>query len=838
MKKILLPFLFALLFGAQSVQAQYYSEVILNAENFPDPQFRAYVSEITHTAIGDEILYTRQMQVTEINVANKGVSSLKGVEYFRNLSKLICYLNNLATLDVSENKSLVELHCWGNHLSSLNVSTLAELQVLSCDDNNLTYLNVTKNSQLTELTCHSNNLSSLDVSQNPLLEVLYCYQNHDLNSLDVSNNTKLTKLDTSICKLQQLDVSNNPLLEELDVSYNNLLSLDVFNNRNLKRLNCNGNQISFLNVGHCFDLQVLQAQSNRLISISGLENVMNLLYILCDNQVSTRRYYRIDYNGGQAWGLNCRIQDVSLISNLKIDGISKAPEVYNGYIIVSTDLKKIPQKVTYNMQVPLNSKMDVTVNYDVVSYGFKINGKDMTSLNMGDVPGVKEGDAYIDDFDSTEEGNLGWNKTPTLVLDEATLEWNNDNYGLLNQSCNLTIQVNSNSTIIADKYEGLKLNESTKTVISGGATLTIHSQRAAIDVGDMTRLTIQGDTKVIAQGDSYGYLDSGIYDGDGAYLEIKDGGVLAAYGNTESVSLGYRDVTLGSGIDLRYPVGATLWNGSVYDADGSKVKGDWVVFGPEGAEALVTPQAYACYTSDNTTLTFYYDKQRNSRTGTTYDLNEVYSNPGWFSDGTRSNVTQVVFDSSFADARPTTTTSWFVEMKNLQSITGLEYLNTSEVTNMRGMFGECISLTSLDLSHFNTAKVTYMDYMFYGCLCLKSIYVGDGWSTTAVTNSEEMFYGCTNLVGSKGTIYDENHIDANYAHIDGGPSNPGYLSQKRGDVNLDGSVDIADAVCVLNAMAGQPVAGDANVNGDYDEDGNPVVDIADLVTVLNIMAGQ
>ena len=63
-------------------------------------------------------------------------------------------------------------------------------------------------------------------------------------------------------------------------------------------------------------------------------------------------------------------------------------------------------------------------------------------------------------------------------------------------------------------------------------------------------------------------------------------------------------------------------------------------------------------------------------------------------------------------------------------------------------------------------------------------------------------------------------------------------SSRLGDVNLDGAVDIADAVCILNAMAGQSVAGDANVNGDYDEDGNPVVDIADLVTVLNIMAGQ
>lgn len=59
-----------------------------------------------------------------------------------------------------------------------------------------------------------------------------------------------------------------------------------------------------------------------------------------------------------------------------------------------------------------------------------------------------------------------------------------------------------------------------------------------------------------------------------------------------------------------------------------------------------------------------------------------------------------------------------------------------------------------------------------------------------------------------------------------------------GDVNLDGTVDIADAVSVLNAMAGQPVAGDANVNGDYDANGDPVVDIADLVTILNIMAGS
>ena len=54
----------------------------------------------------------------------------------------------------------------------------------------------------------------------------------------------------------------------------------------------------------------------------------------------------------------------------------------------------------------------------------------------------------------------------------------------------------------------------------------------------------------------------------------------------------------------------------------------------------------------------------------------------------------------------------------------------------------------------------------------------------------------------------------------------------RGDVNCDGTVDIADAVSVLNAMAGQEVQGNADVNADN------TVDIADLVSVLNIMAGQ
>ena len=240
--------------------------------------------------------------------------------------------------------------------------------------------------------------------------------------------------------------------------------------------------------------------------------------------------------------------------------------------------------------------------------------------------------------------------------------------------------------------------------------------------------------------------------------------------------------------------------------------------------------AYACYTPSNTTLTFYYDNQRSSRTGTTYDLNTGDDDTGWLIDGTYANVTRVVFDPSFANARPTTTSRWFYIMQNLESITGMEYLNTSEVTNMAYMFYFCIKLTSLDVSHFNTSKVTDMGamfrncssltsldlssfntskvtnmlqmfyycssltnldlssfntskvtdmrYMFYGSSNLRTIYVGSGWNTATVTTSDYMFYNCTSLVGGQGTTYDANHTDKTYAHIDGGPSNPGYFTDK------------------------------------------------------------
>ena len=179
-------------------------------------------------------------------------------------------------------------------------------------------------------------------------------------------------------------------------------------------------------------------------------------------------------------------------------------------------------------------------------------------------------------------------------------------------------------------------------------------------------------------------------------------------------------------------------------------------FGASAAEA------YACYTSDNTTLTFYYDNQRSSRPGDTYDLNTGANYPDWYLFGTFMSCSKVVFNPSFAGARPTTAHAWFYQMNKLTSITGLNYLNTENVTNMHFMFFNCRSLTSLDVSGFNTSNVSDMSYMFYNCTDLTSLDLS-GFNTVNVTTMLRMFDGCSALTSLDVSGFNtENVTDMSY----------------------------------------------------------------------------
>jgi len=223
--------------------------------------------------------------------------------------------------------------------------------------------------------------------------------------------------------------------------------------------------------------------------------------------------------------------------------------------------------------------------------------------------------------------------------------------------------------------------------------------------------------------------------------------------------------------------------------------------------------AYAVYDSTDQSMTFFRDTPGKYTDGQVSGTKTYYrgfeditgtTKPSWLdsSSGDQKNKIKTV---TFKDKiKPKTCHAWFSDAVSLTSITGLDKLDTANVTYMDWMFDSCSSLTSLNLSSFNTANVTYMNrmfqncskltslnlssfntenvmtmvYMFYNCSSLKTIYASSLFTTDAVSSSNSMFDGCTSLVGGAGTTYDLNHRDKTYARIDGGTSRPGYFTAK------------------------------------------------------------
>ena len=205
-----------------------------------------------------------------------------------------------------------------------------------------------------------------------------------------------------------------------------------------------------------------------------------------------------------------------------------------------------------------------------------------------------------------------------------------------------------------------------------------------------------------------------------------------------------------------------------------------------GTDGYFTPGcAYAEYDLSSETLTFRY---KGVKPAEAYDLNVESNNPGW--EAQKGNIKKVVFDASFANARPTSCCWWFGNCFYLTEIEGIENLNTQNVTDMRDMFTCCYALTSLDvsnfntqnvedmtdmflgceglslldLSNFNTERVENMSSMFSGCSTLQTIFASDKFVTDQVFGGDDMFIGCENLKGFIDYISDSGKDNNKYAN--------------------------------------------------------------------------
>ena len=169
-------------------------------------------------------------------------------------------------------------------------------------------------------------------------------------------------------------------------------------------------------------------------------------------------------------------------------------------------------------------------------------------------------------------------------------------------------------------------------------------------------------------------------------------------------------------------------------------------------------ESYAVFDEATNTLTFKHDT--NKPTGA-FALNEGDNAPGWYKpndDGSNANIIKkVVFDASFANARPTSCYEWFFGCTDLTTIEGIEYLNTENVTDMSGMFYGCYALTTLDVSNFDTKNVTNMSNMFHWCLALTTLDVSN-FDTKNVTNMRGMFYNCHALTTLNVSNFDTQNV--------------------------------------------------------------------------------
>ena len=239
---------------------------------------------------------------------------------------------------------------------------------------------------------------------------------------------------------------------------------------------------------------------------------------------------------------------------------------------------------------------------------------------------------------------------------------------------------------------------------------------------------------------------------------------------------------------------------------------------PQSAQAQ-EKEAYVVKSRNNKTLTFYYDDQKSSRTGTVWGIKETKEEsektyPAW--SGMRytpeSKVTTAVFDASFKNYLPQSTKFWFLNLKKLEKIEGLTNLNTSKVTTMGEMFRGCSSLTSLDLSNFNTENVYDMSEMFYECNSLQTIYCNNTW-TYSHSRSRDMFSGCTSLQGA--VPYDESKTDDYMAN-----PKTGYFTKK-------GSTGVATATTEANA----------NIQAIYSTDGRRLNELQRGLNIIRMSNG-
>lgn len=266
--------------------------VEINETNFPDANFRAVVETFDTDSDGklseEEIdvagygSYDKDgnLRPNVINLDEKEIADLTGLQYFTKTKTLYLRSTSKAkhsfkSIDLSTLTELVDFRIAqsssteaGNvKLETLDISNNTKLEIIYCAYIGLKSLDVSNNLALKDLQCNNNNLTSLDVTQNTNLTYLRCSDNPLIGELNVENNTKLQSLKCENCGLTELDVTKNKSLKTFYCSNNSITEINVINNTALTGFRCNYNKLTELDVSTLTNVTNLECRNNLLTNL-------------------------------------------------------------------------------------------------------------------------------------------------------------------------------------------------------------------------------------------------------------------------------------------------------------------------------------------------------------------------------------------------------------------------------------------------------------------------------------------------------------------------------------------------------------------------------------------
>jgi len=260
--------------------------------SIPDPNFEQALIDLDIDSDGEingSVPTSDLLTVISLDVSEKEISNLTGIEGFLNLKDLYCHNNLLESLNIADNTELEILDCSLNQLSNISVKSNAKLKILRCGQNKIRVINVSDNPDLEELDLNDNLLLNLNVKSNRELTFLNCASN----------------------QISILLITDNWNLNHLDFSSNNLSLINLVNNVRLTYLNSSNNPIIALNTQNLTALKTIEAIDNDLVTMVDFDQNYNLESISCYNNDALSN---IEVNGAVALRyLNCRNSNLTIL---------------------------------------------------------------------------------------------------------------------------------------------------------------------------------------------------------------------------------------------------------------------------------------------------------------------------------------------------------------------------------------------------------------------------------------------------------------------------------------------------------------------------------------------